>query len=198
MSEACQRCGRIDEDCRTIWMACCCEMDEIGLPFTKKILFDAKSENLNIEKEGIGIHVGPNQIATLVPDTVKCSGEMTPIRFYTLRVCKECRSKWLHHQKMWWRCNDENKLDEMNNGYFIRDNGTTKELALEEMIRFEHNKIKLTNFQKMRDKIHRASYLKLIQLRKVLNEQSLIDDYLPGVSVDDCLQEIQKELSTRP
>lgn len=31
--EQCQRCGEVDQDRRTLWMACFYEMTELGLPF---------------------------------------------------------------------------------------------------------------------------------------------------------------------
>lgn len=36
--EECQRCREIDEDRRTLWMACFYEMDELKLPFKHEIL----------------------------------------------------------------------------------------------------------------------------------------------------------------
>lgn len=38
MAEMCIRCKEIDEDRRTMWMACFYEMDELGLPFDQKHL----------------------------------------------------------------------------------------------------------------------------------------------------------------
>lgn len=39
--EQCARCHEVDEDRRTLWMACFYEMGELGLPFDKKKLKDA-------------------------------------------------------------------------------------------------------------------------------------------------------------
>jgi hypothetical protein len=35
--EACQRCHEVDEERRTLWMACFYEMDELGIPFKHEI-----------------------------------------------------------------------------------------------------------------------------------------------------------------
>ena len=56
--------------------------------------------------------------------------ETGKINSYTLRVCKRCRSDWLHFIRMWFHI----KLPEHNevgSGIFIRDFGHNREVSEE-------------------------------------------------------------------
>jgi len=203
MSDVCQRCGEDGEDRRTIWMACFYEMNELDIPFETKILFYADIKDLTPSKEPTGIDLGNGKKLNLMAGTVKCSGELTPHGFYTLRVCKECRAKWMEFQKIWWTFKGTDKSEPTGTGVFIRENGTNRELTLEEVVKFrqergiEPARVKSSEFQKMIDKVHWMPDKKLFKFHDELEKQSLTDEYLPGVSVDDCLQEVIKEKEQR-
>ena len=81
MSEKCHRCGSVGEDRRTLWMACFYAMSELGIPFERKILFDAPTESLTKAKEPTSIELKEGVKFNLTAGTVTCSGELTPQRF---------------------------------------------------------------------------------------------------------------------
>lgn len=72
MNEVCVRCKNEDDDHTTLWMACFYEMMELGLPFEKDKLFETSDPR----EDGVN--------------------------FYTLRVCKDCRSQWMKAIKNWF------------------------------------------------------------------------------------------------
>ena len=76
MSEKCQRCEEVDEDRRTLWMACFYEMNEMGLPFEKQRIRDPEKKIADIPFAH---------------------------EFYTLRVCKTCRADWMESIKAWFQ-----------------------------------------------------------------------------------------------
>lgn len=45
MIEKCQKCQEEGEDRRTLWMACFYDMDELNIPFQKRILSDSNNYN---------------------------------------------------------------------------------------------------------------------------------------------------------
>lgn len=97
--EACQRCHEVDEDRRTLWMACFYEMDELKLPFTHEVL------------------------QTHIQDNGK--------KFYTLRVCKECRADWMGAIQSWFH-DGKRDMPSCGSGIYIRRNGATIEVTDEE------------------------------------------------------------------
>lgn len=99
--ETCQRCGEEGQDRRTLWMACFYNMDELGMPTKLEVLLDADASECTPAKEPGKITVGGQSI-NLSSGTVRCSGELTPRGFYTLRVCKKCRADWMTMIKAWW------------------------------------------------------------------------------------------------
>lgn len=138
MSEKCDRCGSIGEDRRTLWHACFYAMEELGLPFEQKVLFNAELEDIEKAQEPITI---PNTPITIQAGTVTCKGELTPRGLYTLRVCKRCRAEWLNAIKNWFHATPEGEDGDADEpapyngpgtGIFIRENGTNREITREE------------------------------------------------------------------
>lgn len=103
MTETCQRCKEEDEDHRTVWMACFYDMDKLGLPLDKII----------IEEEG-----------------TQSSRHRINREFFTIRICKNCRSDYLHAIQAWFNAPKTNR--ECGSGIWIRDLGTIKEVTEEE------------------------------------------------------------------
>lgn len=96
-NEICQKCGVDAEgDIRTLYMFCTYEMNELGLPFSKKKLL---------------MEVGARD-------------------FYTLKVCKQCRSDWMKAIKEWF----ETPIipETCDSGIYVRDLGHTKQVTEEE------------------------------------------------------------------
>lgn len=100
MNEICPRCKDEDDDHRTLYMSCFYEMDELKIPFQKDELYETSD---------------PREDATT---------------FYTMRVCKSCRSDWMKAIKHWFE-NYEAPIS-CGSGIFIRDFGANREVTLEE------------------------------------------------------------------
>lgn len=102
--EACDKCKEVNEDRRTLWMACFYEMNELKLPFNQETIIEG------------GIHDShPNE----------------KHKFYTLRVCKKCRSDWMQAIKNWFHA-PLLRAESCGSGIFIRENGINKEITLDE------------------------------------------------------------------
>jgi len=135
--EKCARCGEMGEDRRTLWMACFYAMEELGLPFERDILFDGDPRDMTMGQEPVSIELpGPKgEKLTLEPGTVKCSGDLTPRHFYTMRVCKACRAEWMQQIKSWFHC--PKRIDKpTGTGAYIRENGANREMTQEEVDQF--------------------------------------------------------------
>lgn len=131
--EKCVRCGEVDEDRRTLWMACFYAMEELKIPFEQTVLFHADVEKLEKVKDAVGFDTGNGQRINIAPPTLKTSAELTPQGFYTLRVCKECRADWMAAIQMWF-VDKAAQVDRPSpgTGIFVRRNGTNVEVTEEE------------------------------------------------------------------
>lgn len=103
LTEDCQKCNAEEDDLRTLWMACFYEMNELGLPFEKEQI-----------REGGIRDDHPNETHN----------------FYTLRVCKECRARWMDMIKTWFHF--PFKRESPGTGIFVRHFGTNLEVTEEE------------------------------------------------------------------
>jgi len=52
-------------------------------------------------------------------------------KFFTLRVCKDCRADWMRVIQYWWNTIPQ-KSESCGSGIYVRDFGTTREVTLEE------------------------------------------------------------------
>lgn len=104
MNEQCQKCKSEEDDLRTLWMACFYEMNELNLPFTKQFM--------------------------LYPNDSKEDGKETNHTFYTLRVCKECRARWMEMIRTWFHF--DFKRESPKTGIFVRHLGSNVEVTEEE------------------------------------------------------------------
>ncbi len=102
--EECLRCKEVGEDRRTLWMACFYDMSELGLPFNNQFM--------------------------LYPDDSEEDGKETTHNFYTLRVCKQCRSDWMHFIKMWFHIKVPFHLD-YDTGIYTMDYDAPREVSEE-------------------------------------------------------------------
>lgn len=104
MSETCVRCGEVGEDRRTLFMACFYDMEELELPFERQTYFSPIDglDSMTKSKDPVAIDVGGGRRINLVSGTVRCSGDLDPREFYTLRVCKDCRAEWMMSIKAWF------------------------------------------------------------------------------------------------
>lgn len=139
MSEQCDRCKSVGDDRRTLWMACFYAMNELGLPFKTEILLDADPETLTKATDPVTFEPKSGAAIVLQAGSVRCSGELHPRQFYTLRVCKRCRAQWLAAIADWYQsapAGEDHDADEhqpgVGSGIFIRENGAVREITREE------------------------------------------------------------------
>lgn len=121
--EVCVKCGEVDEDRRTLWMACLYAMDELNVPFQQVMVRGARHEYLGERKTQYGFSL-PEYNETP-------SGPSRDHQFFTLRVCKGCRADWMQTIERWFNT-PVAPAESCGSGIFVRENGATKEITLEE------------------------------------------------------------------
>jgi hypothetical protein len=138
--EKCVRCGEIEDDRRTLWMACFYAMEELGLPFEKEVLFRAETQDLEMAKPPITFESKSSKDKLVLESgTVRSSGELYPQQLYTLRVCKECRADWMTAIQAWFKMPPAPR-EGSGTGVWIRKNGATVEATQEEVGRMLHGR----------------------------------------------------------
>ena len=123
--EICQRCGEIEEDRRTLYTACFYELDELGLPFTHKVLFHAKIEDLAPDEEPHDFTLKNGDKLRLSPGTVRCKSTLIPQKLYTLRICKHCRADWMQSMVQWFQAPVTRSEPDEWRCVPVRENGVT-------------------------------------------------------------------------
>ena len=100
--EECARCGKVDCDLRTLWMACFYAMEELDIPFEQQAIH-GQTLNYRGKKElpRQGITVSAFSEPAPASDAASADNARTR-KFYTLRVCKRCRSEWLAAIQQWY------------------------------------------------------------------------------------------------
>ncbi len=93
MAEKCQRCGKIGKDRRTLYMACFYEMNELNIKFKQIAIRGRYCKKTGIIK---------SKITKITKYALNKKHEECLFPFYTLRVCKQCRSEWLMKIKEWF------------------------------------------------------------------------------------------------
>jgi len=123
--EPCDRCGEVDEDRRTLWHACFYAMHELKeVPFKQvKITGHLQEQNGTKMLESI-----QHEIPTY--EDVDENEEPRGHTFYTLRVCKRCRSQWMRAIDDWFRDKPVDP-ESCGSGIFIRDKGSIIEITRE-------------------------------------------------------------------
>lgn len=125
MSEKCDRCGEIDEDRRTLWMACFYAMNELRVPFKNVAIRGVHQSKIGEEKSSILENIS----YPVFSDTP--GAEERQHGFYTLRVCKKCRAEWMNAIEKWFT--EIEKENATGTGVFCRKNGANVELTEEEI-----------------------------------------------------------------
>lgn len=128
----CPRCGKEDHcgDMRTHWMACMYAMDELDVPFEQVSIHGKYLKKTGEEK----LFAGANMMVPTFEDPNDydiAKQEPRHHRFFTLRVCKDCRADWMNAIQKWWHNVDSH--DSTGTGVFVRENGTNRELTEEEV-----------------------------------------------------------------
>ncbi len=93
MSEKCQRCGEVGDDRRTLWMACLYEMNELPIPFEVWAIQGYMKDCIGSAQSIIGPHLQFAIDEKAIP---------REFRFFTLRVCKQCRGAWMGAIATWF------------------------------------------------------------------------------------------------
>jgi hypothetical protein len=113
MTEPCARCKEVDEDRRTLWMACFYEMDELGLPFEKQTMINPDAHEWNKKQN-----------------------------FYLMRVCKQSRADWMAAIKKWFHDYVPREQESCGSGIFVMRNGVPVEVTLDEWEELQANRQK--------------------------------------------------------
>lgn len=98
--DVCQRCGDVDEDCRTLWHSCRYDMAETGLPLRELTVKGAIHEKTGTKE----ITLFPGHRPLLVSTYADEPTSKMDLIFYNLRVCKRCRSEWIMSIANWFHC----------------------------------------------------------------------------------------------
>jgi hypothetical protein len=124
--EKCVRCGEVEEDRRTLWMACFYEMNELGIPFIEYKIKGILQDKIGEEESKV--------LKGVMLDIFSEEGTEFDRPFYTLRVCKDCRADWMQAIKDWFNyMPDYKERPSTGTGVFIRELGICKELTEEEI-----------------------------------------------------------------
>lgn len=140
--EQCQRCKEWGEDRRTLWHACMYAMHENEtIPFEQvqiegHVVKQVGEENLDF--------LGPGH-AVPIFDVIPEDAEMRAHRFYTLRVCKDCRASWLDALATWFAAAGEFP-ESIGSGIFVRRNGVNVEISHEEWETLQKTKAEPEDF----------------------------------------------------
>ena len=108
--ETCQRCNEETDEIRSLWMSCLYAMDELKVPFKKRAVIVPTTETDCLEKD-----------------------------FFTLRVCKECRSDWMTSIEAWFKSQAKHKG--CGSGIYVRVNGANREVSEDEFEKMYPGKI---------------------------------------------------------
>lgn len=131
--ELCQRCGQRGEDRRTLWHACFYAMDELNVPFeqvqiTGHFCKQDGTEMLKFLQKEVPKFAEPDP-----------SEQAHNYKFFTLRVCKECRADWMQAIQTWFLTKPE-QPESCGSGIFVRRNGVNVEISLEEWEQLQKEK----------------------------------------------------------
>ena len=126
MAEQCKRCGKTDNDRRTLWMACFYDMEELGLPLEQIELQDA------FYAEKRGTRLDP-LFGMSVPKFERQSDTRDSHRLYTMRVCKDCRADWLSAIRQWFAGRPTDP-DECGGNFYARELGATRKVPPDDLM----------------------------------------------------------------
>lgn len=128
VGERCAKCEEVGEDRRTLYMACFYAMDELGVPFEQVKLKGETFDFVGTEELRFSSDLGfPTHTVPKFSDVA--SGKMER-QFFTLRVCKSCRSSWMKAIKDWF--NEPVQRSSCGSGIYVRENGASVEITEEE------------------------------------------------------------------
>lgn len=133
--DVCDRCGDCGADRRTLWHASGYAMEETGVPY-RQFAVHGKTHERTGTKE-FWFHEEDRK-AGYKPHTVPVyseepTGEIKGRGFYTLRVCKACRSSWMESLRNWF-FQKPVPTTSTGTGVFGRQWGRTYELTEEECV----------------------------------------------------------------
>jgi len=124
-NDKCQKCGNgPDPDLRTLWMACFYEMNELKVPFVEVAIrgvFQKWVRDDTLDFAGRGLRK---------PIFKDVSGPEHQYKFYTLRVCKDCRATWMDAIADWFQ--SAKPAENLEANIPIRECGTTRMITREE------------------------------------------------------------------
>lgn len=134
--DRCQRCGKDeDPDCRTLWHSCFYAMEELGVPFAQGKVVGKWHPYVGDEELSFGLPTPegqPKPPMLTVPQYSTEPSQGVESSFYTLRVCKSCRSDWMQSIKRWFNEAPAQPQQRCGSGIFVREFGKVVEITEEE------------------------------------------------------------------
>ena len=138
MGELCVRCGEYGEDRRTLFHSCFYAMEELGVPFEEMKIEGESFQRTGSKELWFGDDIEEQKRKGFRPHMTPvyseaATGQIKNRTFYTLRVCKACRSSWMGVLKDWFYQKDPVQRP-TGTGVFLRRWGKTYELTEEECV----------------------------------------------------------------
>lgn len=109
-------------------MSCLYDMSELNVPFSETALWGVPLKKVGVKVvEALGRKFEKAAFEKPTKDSVP-----EAIGFYTLYVCKECRSDWLGTIELWFNTKPRAHQESCGSGIYVRENGATVEITREE------------------------------------------------------------------
>jgi hypothetical protein len=114
-------------------MACFYAMNELGLPLGEYEI-TGEAMGLSGEKNEPMFAGGPMHRTPIFHKPTGKKSNQFSSRFFTMRVCKDCRASWMLAIKDWFESGPKEK-EPVNSGIFVRRNGANVEISEAEWYR---------------------------------------------------------------
>lgn len=114
----CTRCGKNSPECRTLRVNCGYQMDVADIPWNREVFLQADVIDLYKIKDATSLTDSEGTSFNIAPGQVMSKGPLTPFAFYTMQVCKKCRSDLLGLLQLWI---DHPKSDYNDNWRFKKE-----------------------------------------------------------------------------
>lgn len=130
--ERCARCGHVGYDRRTLIVACFYALKELDIPFEETAIEGVWQTKIGERPMEGPLGRLPNGKQRMIP-MFEASPKVTQRqhRFYTLRICKDCRGQWMDAMEHWFRTVTHDDTSP-GSGIFVREHGRNVEISREE------------------------------------------------------------------
>lgn len=92
--EKCARCGEEGNDRRTLWLSCLYDLSETKMPLDHVAVNGVLCTPIEASPSYLGKQFA---VFSPIPGSIEVS-----YKFYTMRICKDCRAEWIKAQMDWF------------------------------------------------------------------------------------------------